>query len=588
MIDRIRIYLSEFWFVLGAGRRRLPLIALVTLLSAALDILGVGLIGPLVLALVPGGPVSLGSEGNQPAIFYAMAIGVMLVFMVKGIVSFQLIRMITRFSERHRAYLMSRLMRAYQQQPWEFHLNRNSASMINSVVMFTGNFSGNTLTASLRLITDVIVFVAIGTLLAFQDPIAVMTLVAIMTVVFLVVTRWVRRGLIANARLSAEKTGVTIDCVNQALGGYKEIRVFGTDAYFARKLTSNTSILAEAMAETSAYQQMPRYVVEVAMVWFLAVLAIVTFAQRGSVEALIATLGTFGVAAIRLMPATNSILTCFNALRSSRFILSQLAADLRTLGINTSDGLDVIEERSSPRSTQRFDSLELADVSFSYRGSSEPALSAVSLKVTTGEVIGIVGKSGAGKSTLADVILGFLKPQTGSVKFNGEDIHSDLRKWLDRVAYIPQSIYLLDDTVRRNVVFGVDDRDIDEARVVQAIEQSQLREVIEHLPHGLDTLVGERGVRLSGGQRQRVALARAFYHDRDFILMDEATSALDHETELEVVRAIEKLHGSKTLFIIAHRTSTLAGCDRILRFADGKLVANEVAADLNARTTREL
>ena len=587
MIERIRVYLSEYWFVLGAGRQRLPVIALVTMASAALDILGVGMIGPLVLALVPNGA----SGQAQPAdrsLFYAIAAAVMVIFLIKGIVSFQLIRMITRFSENHRAYLMSRLMRAYQQQPWEFHLNRNSSSMINSVIMFTGNFSGNTLTSSLRLITDVIVFVSIGTLLAIKDPIAVLILVLIMGLVFLVVTRWVRHGLVTNSRLSAEKTGVTIDCVNQALGGYKEVRVLGTDSFFARKLTRTTSVLARAIAETSAYAQMPRYVVEVAMVWFLAALAVVTFAQRGSIEVLIATLGTFGVAAIRLMPATNSILTCFNSLRAGRFILGQLAQDLRALGINTGEHLAPIDAVDPPRNTEPFESLELDGVSFAYRGADEKALNQVSFRVGKGEVIGVVGKSGAGKSTLADLILGFLKPQAGMVRFNGSDIHTDLRRWLDRVAYIPQSIYLLDDSIRRNVVFGVDDDKIDEARVVQAIEKSQLKEVVEHLPDGLDTLVGERGVRLSGGQRQRVALARAFYHDRDFILMDEATSALDHETELEVVRAIEKLHGSKTLFIIAHRTSTLAGCDRILRFADGKLVAIEAAADLNRKTTPAL
>jgi ATP-binding cassette, subfamily B, bacterial PglK len=581
MFERIRTYLREYVFVLGAGRRRLPLILLITLLSAALDIIGVGMIGPLVVALIPDGDAP-SFASNNPYAFYAIGAVVMVVFLLKGLVSFHLVRMITRFSETHRAYLMARLMRAYQSQPWEFHLNRNSASMINAVVTYTGTFSGGTLTSSLRLITDLIVFVSVGTLLAIQDPIAVATLVLIMSLVFFVVTRWVRRGLLLNARLSAERTGSTIDCVNQAIGGYKEIRVLGTDDYFQRKLTGTTRVLANAMAETNAYSQMPRYVVEVAMVWFLAVLAIVTYAQQGSIEALIATLGTFGVAAIRLMPATNSILTCFNALRGSRFILGQLAQDLRAVGVDP-NAPEALPERSAPasaRPTVAFESLALDQVSFSYRGAAEPALNRVSFTVNAGDVVGVVGKSGAGKSTLADVILGFLKPQTGVVRFNGRDIHDDLRLWLDRVAYIPQAIYLLDDTVRRNVVFGVDDADIDEARVMRAIEQSQLKEVVENLPHGLDTMVGERGVRLSGGQRQRVALARAFYHNRDFILMDEATSALDHDTELEVVRAIEKLHGSKTLVIIAHRTSTLAGCDRILRFADGKLAAVEAAAGL--------
>jgi len=219
-----------------------------------------------------------------------------------------------------------------------------------------------------------------------------------------------------------------------------------------------------------------------------------------------------------------------------------------------------------------FSNICLNNVYYKYPNTTHGALENVSIKIIKGQSIGLIGQSGAGKSTLVNVILGFLEPQQGQLLADGNLI-PNLRMWLNNFAYIPQSIFLLDDTLRRNVAMGIEDKDIDEIQVWNAIKMAQLTEMIHQLPNGLDTLIGENGVRLSGGQRQRVALARAFYHERDIIIMDEATSSLDHETEKEVIHTIKRLKGNKTLIVIAHRLTTVEHCDVLFRLEAGRITA---------------
>ena len=216
--------------------------------------------------------------------------------------------------------------------------------------------------------------------------------------------------------------------------------------------------------------------------------------------------------------------------------------------------------------------LELSQITYSYPGAAEPALKDLSLTIQRGESVGFIGASGAGKSTLVDILLGLLTPDTGEVRVDGKDIQENLRNWQDQIGYVPQSIYLTDDTLRCNVAFGLTDEQIDDEAVQRAIQAAQLEEFVASLPEGLETIVGEHGVRLSGGQRQRIGIARALYHDPVVLVLDEATSALDAVTERDVMQAVYALHGDKTLLIVAHRLSTVAHCDKLVRLEEGRVV----------------
>jgi ABC-type multidrug transport system fused ATPase/permease subunit len=255
--------------------------------------------------------------------------------------------------------------------------------------------------------------------------------------------------------------------------------------------------------------------------------------------------------------------------------VSQLYRDATTL-----DRLGAEPARGIAGRSESFRSLALEDVSFTYPGADAPALDGLSLRINANESVGIVGLSGSGKTTLVDVLLGLLEPQSGKMLYNDRLLAEALSEWRAQVAYLPQQVFLVDDTLRRNVALGVKDDEIDEARLHEALRQASLAELVTQLPAGANTRLGEHGVRLSGGQRQRVALARAFYYGRDVLVMDEATSALDHETEQEIVEEIERLKGRKTVLVIAHRLSTIARCDRIIRLEDGRIVERGTYADM--------
>jgi len=312
----------------------------------------------------------------------------------------------------------------------------------------------------------------------------------------------------------------------------------------------------------------PRYLLEVTMVSFVVMLVLLILLFGHDLQVLVPTLGMFGVAALRLTPSANTLSTSLIQLRYNRDSISRLHRDLKT-------------EASAPREAFRspfeiapdeFRILTLDEVQFTYSKARQPSLNGLSLEIRAGESIGLTGPSGSGKTTLVDVLLGLLEPQAGELRYNDRPFKDALPQWRAQVAYLPQQTFLIDDTLRRNVALGVDDTEIDEPRLDDALRQARLEKLVGQLPDGTDTFLGERGVRLSGGQRQRVALARAFYHGRSVLVMDEATSALDNETEREIVEEIRRLKGQKTLIVIAHRLTTVQYCDRIYCLQDGRIV----------------
>jgi ABC-type multidrug transport system fused ATPase/permease subunit len=310
----------------------------------------------------------------------------------------------------------------------------------------------------------------------------------------------------------------------------------------------------------------------------LAALVLTMLAQGRAMESVLPMLALFAAAAFRLMPSVNRILGAVQTLRFNQPVIDTLYTDLQ---------LAIPAANANPIPATPFsEMLQLRQVNYTYFGAPQPALNDLSLAIRRGESVGFIGASGAGKSTLVDIILGLLTPDSGELRMDGTDIHVHLRNWQNQIGYVPQSIFLTDDTLRRNVAFGLPNEQIDDAAVHDAIMAAQLEEFVASLPDGLETVVGERGVRLSGGQRQRIGIARALYHDPAVLVLDEATSALDAATERGVMQAVDALHGTKTIIIVAHRLSTVEHCDRLYRLEQGRVVEEGKTREILASQKR--
>jgi ABC-type multidrug transport system fused ATPase/permease subunit len=291
-----------------------------------------------------------------------------------------------------------------------------------------------------------------------------------------------------------------------------------------------------------------------------------------------AFLGVLGVAAIRILPSINQIAFSFTAVRSTLYAVDTLYEDLCRLDEYPERSAISVTLNQGTQKDKAFEMLEVRDLNYRYPGSDDLVLKDINMKIRRGESIGIIGKTGSGKTTLINLLLGLLKPMNGGIYLDGVEINGHenskmLQMWQSNLIYIPQNLFLVDDTIRHNIAFAVPDAEIDEERLFESLKEAELLGFVEKLPDGLDTIVGERGVRLSGGERQRICIARAFYFGREVVVMDEATSALDNETESEILKVINTFHGKRTLIIIAHRLSTTKTCDRLYRLHEGRVVA---------------
>lgn len=556
--------------------------------ATLLDLLAVSLIAPFVSVLM-GQPVSLrfleqafasiglGHWGG----FRILGTLIMAVYLVKGFLAYMLNRRIVYFAERRRAELMVELLQAFQSRPYEYHLHHPSNVLINKVMGLTASYAGGTLRASLSILSDLIVLIALATYLALSNWMALVILLGILGTVFWIVGPRLRRKLAESYQVFHRLSANILGDISHSLAGLREIRILGREAYFRDRVHHSAFQFAEQTSFQSALQLIPRSAIEAAVVWFLVLFSFVVLGiQRDSAQVL-PLLGTFAVAGVRLMPVATGLLNNISTLRASSALLHELAEDLRAIRRDPpATGLPAADPDTP---APAFRELRLEGVHFRYRDASTDTLHNIDLHLQAGQMVGIIGRSGAGKSTLADLLIGLLQPSAGTVRVNGRDIREDVRSWQRTLAYIPQSIYLLDDSLRRNIALGVADHEVDEIRLAEVIHQSQLDRLVAGLPQGVATLVGERGVRLSGGQRQRVAIARALYFRREVLILDEATSALDSTTEREVVEAINAMHGQVTLIVIAHRVSTLQLCDHMIRVEQGQIVDSGPPAEVLAR-----
>ena len=452
-----------------------------------------------------------------------------------------------------------RLLRRYLYSPYTFHLERNTAELLRNSNQDAMEVVAAGLMPILTLLKEALTVIAVLGLLLFVEPVT--SLVAFVVLggtvgLFLKVVRG--RTLHYGQQAHASRLAM-IQAVSEGLGGIKITRVLGREADFYNAFSDASNRYARSSRVRQVLNETPRLVLETAGIAGLLGVAALLTAQGRPPGTLVPTLTLLAVAVVRMIPSFNQITSALNSIRYGKAAIDSVYHDLTAP-----------EPRPSHEKGLSFeDVIRLEGVSYQYPGAAEPSLRDVSLSIRKGEAIGLVGPTGAGKTTLVDVLLGLLEPTAGRLTVDGRDVAGRESAWQRLIGYVPQDIYLTDDTIRRNVAFGVAPHAIDDAAVQRAVEAAQADEFIDRLPEGLGTIVGEGGIRLSGGQRQRLGIARALYHDPGVLVLDEATSALDHETEAAVMGAVEALHGSRTILMIAHRLTTVAACDRVVTLRDG-------------------
>jgi ATP-binding cassette, subfamily B, bacterial PglK len=589
-------YFGRFFYILADKRKKFILLVFVFLFLSLIEAFGIGLVGPFMALAVNQNLVHQNAllqsvydqigqgPGSEKYVIAILGIGIVTILSLKSVLVFLLQKQIFKFGFGMQAGLRMRLISTYLKAPYTFHLKRNTASAIQHILGETGTFANGFLMPLLTCSSNLLITCALIILLAAIDVVATLSVSIGIGICALVLWRfrhqiagWGKACSLADAEIAR--------IVSHSLGGFKETRVIGCEAYFEQQLAKQAKIFQHVSSSFNAFKLLPRYIIEILLIGFLISLVLFYIFAGYSSEKLTETLGVFGLASIRLIPASSGLMQGLTGLRNSGYIVNQLYMQFKQLEeARSEDESHFINpersvEKRSPNAAKQLTSgiafdrdVTIDHLSYTYPGAARPALTDITFTLRKGESIALIGRSGAGKTTLVDVILGLLIPQSGDIKIDDVSYRHSVRAWQDLVGYIPQSIFLIDDTIERNIAFGVADEHIDAAHLNHVIQMAQLSELIDQLPDGVKTQVGERGARLSGGQRQRIGIARALYHQREILVLDEATSALDNETEYLVNEAIKSLSGSKTLIIIAHRLTTVEHCDRIYLMDQGQIV----------------
>lgn len=474
---------------------------------------------------------------------------------------------IYKFSYGIQMKISIKLLKAYIQEPYTFHLNNNIAVLQRSLQEDTDLFTKGIIHV-MELVAEIAVCGTMGVFLFVVSKSIAGTVVALLLVSVLIFTSLSRRYSKNLGKACQAYKANLYQWVNQSLGGIKELKILNREEYFINAYEENFRKYIHGLRINRLIAVLPRYFVEAVCMsgLLLAVIIKMFWGQKDDITTFIPQLAVFAVAAFRLLPSVGKI----------NEHVADILYSLPSLDLIYHD-LKAIEEEPEVKLKEEMEwgferEISVSNVCYHYPDSDEMVIDRASFVIPKGKTVAFIGPSGAGKTTMVDIILGLLQPQYGKIHADDLNIHKHQYVWQREIGYIPQVIYLSDDTIRNNIAFGIEQDKIDENAIEQALKKAQLYDFVENLPDGLDTLVGDRGVRLSGGQRQRIGIARALYHDPEVLVLDEATSALDNDTESAVMEAIDNLQGSKTILIIAHRLTTIRNVDMIYEVAQGKVL----------------
>ena len=496
-----------------------------------------------------------------------LLVSLIVVYVIKNAFLIYMYNKKYKFIFENQRVLADRMVKCYMSQPYLFHVSKNSAELLRNINEDTGNFFG-ALQAGIKLLTELMVCLVLGVYLLIKDKTITISVVCLLAIMLWLSVKVYKKNLV---RMGARNRFYQMSLnkwVQQSFGGIKEVKILNKEKFFYDKYDEAYRGHAKSEYTYHTLLMIPKPIIETMCICGLLGAIAIKFWWRGAdITYFVPILSVFAIAAFRLLPSFNRITEYLGTILYQKSAITSIYEDLKEI-----DELNAQKrEKNKEEKTIQFQNkIEIKDLTFSYPGAEKEVLKDLNLEIRKKSSVAFIGHSGAGKTTLADILMGLLKPAKGDVCVDGVSIFEGLNSWHQIIGYIPQTIYLMDDTIKNNIAFGIEEKEIDPARLKYAVEQAQLSQLIEELEFGLDTKIGEMGVRLSGGQRQRIGIARALYHNPEILVLDEATSALDNETEKAVMDAIETLHGKMTLIIIAHRLSTIKDCDYVYEIGDGK------------------
>ena len=585
--------LKELYSLLTSDqRKKLRRLQILVVLMAFAEIAGVVSIGPF-MALV-GDISQLQGEGRLADLYRAtgledprdflfwVGIGVLVVLAVAACISTFTVWRLSIYGAQVGAELGDRLFRHYMHQPWLFHASGSSSKLTNRIVQEAGRITGQIISPLMQMNAKLVMALFMTIAIFLYNPLVAITGFLLFSGTYILLYKTVRRRLVRNGRHISEAQKMRFKLMGEGFGGIKDALLLGRQKVFTDRFQTECEKFAAAQGTSQALGQVPRYAME--FIAFGTVIFLVLYllsAHEGDLGEILPVLSVYALAGFKLLPAFQQAYMGVSQIRGNLAAFDAVRDDLRASSLTVAKSSVPTGQRLAPRNEIRFD-----DVVFSYPGKEDPALKNLNITIPANKVTGLVGASGSGKSTAIDLLLGLIEPQQGKVLVDGQPVTKDnCRQWQNSLGFVPQSIFLSDSSITENIAFGLPPENVDEDKVKRAATMAHLDELLEQLPDGLATRVGERGVQLSGGQKQRIGIARALYHDADVLVLDEATSALDGITEKLIMDAIHDFAGKKTIIMIAHRLATVRQCDSLYLLEQGRVTGHGTYDELASENT---
>ena len=575
----MKLFLKIFSIFTPKELRYCAFLVIVMMVGAVLEAIGIGAILPLISLMgqpdflvqhpeIAGYAAKVGITTHTELII-GLSFLLILLYILKNLYLAWQMRLQIKFSISNQIEFSKELMANYLAKPYLFHLNHNTAVLLRNVNGSGVVIFSNILIPAFQLLTELVTALAIWGMLVFADPFTAIIVAGVMGGLIYALLRSFRRRIGETGQIQNMYAAAYVQAVNQGLGAIKETKVMRKEQFFLQEFIENYEKYGLANGQFMFLNQLPRMIIETLIVCALLFLIIEKMAMGNTPMEIVPLLGVLALAAFRLMPSANRIITLSNGIKFQIPLFEELYRELLAIKSRKYHQRE-LKMADVPPPLPFSDVIRVEHLGFYYPGTSEEVLTDVSFSIPKGSFVGILGPSGAGKTTFVDILLGLFVPTRGKITVDGADIRQKLRAWQANIAYVPQSIYLTDATIRENVALGEAPDEIDDARVYKALAMAELDAFVNAQLKGIETMVGERGVKLSGGQRQRIGIARAIYQQPEVLILDEATSALDTETEKSITSTIMKFKGQITIIAIAHRISTLAECDFRVRFDSGK------------------